>query len=106
MAKEADSSNLQSTLTMLDNLAAYKAHVNKEDEKRQVNIRLPSVELDFLDQLAEHYDESRTSMAQHLLASAIHDACAIAGIDSRVFRKDPKGELVEDDRTGVANRVG
>lgn len=90
MSQQTDSKTaLQDTLEMLDNIAAYKAHMQKEEEKRQVNIRLPSTEFDLLEQLSEHFDESRTSMAQHLLQAAIHDACHLAGIEHDVY--DAKG---------------
>lgn len=83
---------LQDTLNMLEGALAFKAQMQNEEEKRQVNVRLQLGELELLDALAEHYDETRTSMAQHLLSSAIHDALSITGIDDTEVYKRARAE--------------
>lgn len=84
--KTSSKSALQDTLDMLEGARAFKAHVQQEEEKRQVNIRLPIIEFELLEMLSEHYEEARTSMAQHLLQAAIHDAAASLGIQHPKFK--------------------
>jgi uncharacterized membrane protein YccC len=79
---ETNKSALEDTLEQLDRVAAYRAHMEKDEEKRQVNVRLGPIEFGLLERLSEHFSESRTSMAQHLLQAAIYDACASVGIDT------------------------
>jgi hypothetical protein len=55
---------------------------NRDEEKRQVNVRLPAVEFQLLERLSEHFGENRTSLAQRLLSAAILDACVLAGVDT------------------------
>jgi len=96
MAVKSKHSTLEYTLGQLEGLIAWKRQQDADEEKRQVNVRLNLGDLELLDALAEHYEESRTSMAQHILSSAIVDALQIAGINAdEVWKRaqEEKGRL-------------
>ena len=90
-------SQLNRTLDFLEEQIVWNKMAAHDDEKRQVNVRIGSYELDLLDQLAKRYETNRTAVAQHLLQAAIHDACEHVGIDHRVFFRDG----TEHDRVGA-----
>lgn len=66
----------------LDMLLELKGREDSESRKQQLNIRLDVVSHQLLERLSERLDESRSSLAAHLLSAAVFDACNQLGVST------------------------